>query len=823
MASLVLICHSAKLAEGVRELAEQITQRKVQVFATGGVDEHTLGTNPDQVRILLEAADNPEGVLVLMDLGSSVLGVEMVLSEWPPERRERVVLCEGPLVEGAVAAASQLAAGASLKEAAQEARGALGPKAAQLGITPAVPVPPVGLTPAGREVSLKVTNPMGLHARPAALFVRTAARFQSQITIRNATRGAQPASAKSTNGVALIDARQGDEIVISAEGADAEQALAALQELVISGFGEGELPREAPGAPTPPSSIPGAMKGVPASPGVALGPACVFKPIKLAVEQHRVDDPSAEWARLLDALAKSRREVAIVREQTAAQLGEYQASIFDAHLMFLDDPAWVDPVREHIFHEKMNAEAAWQIQVEELAGRYEKSDNSLLQARAADIRDVGGRVLRHLTGEGPLPSLPLDHPAVIIAVDLAPSETVALDAQRTLAICTARGGPTSHTAILARRLGVPAVVGLGDVVLNVSNGTFLAVDGELGQVVIAADPNLRAEFQARREAWLSHRRAVEFARLEPAVTKDGHRIEVVANIGSVPDARTALEAGAEGVGLLRTEFLYLDRRTAPSEDEQVQAYGAIFAVLGKRPVIVRTFDVGGDKQVPYMDLGVETNPFLGWRGVRPGLEQVGLLKTQLRAILRAAVGYDVGVMFPMVATVEEVRRIRSILDEARVELQSERLPVAESIQVGIMIEIPSAALMANAMASLVDFFSVGTNDLTQYTLAADRTNPKTARLADALHPAVLRLIRNVVDAAHSQGKWVGVCGELAGDPLAVPILLGLGVDELSVNSPAIPEVKVVVRRVMISEGRALAESALKQDTAEAVRALVQRP
>lgn len=822
MASLVLVCHSSKLAEGVRELVEQIVQGKVSVFATGGVDERTLGTNPDSIRDLLEAADNSEGILVLMDLGSSVLGTDMVLSEWPPERRARVVLCEAPLVEGAVAAASQLAAGASLKEAAQEARGALGPKMAILGITPTATIAPPQLTPSGREVFVKITNPMGLHARPAALFVRTAVRFQSEITVRNATRGTPPISAKSTNSVALIDARQGNEIAISANGPDAEQALAALRELAASGFGEAEVPSYAPVARPPLSAIPGALTGVPASPGVALGQAHVFTPIQPVIEKRQVDDPSAEWARLLDALAQSRKEVAVVRDQTAAQLGEYQAAIFDAHLMFLDDPTWLDPVRERIFRENLNAEAAWQVQVEELAARYENTGNPLLQARAADIRDVGGRVLRLLLGERSLPSLKLDRPAIVIAADLTPSETVTLDAERTLAICTARGGPTSHTAILARRLGVPAVVGLGDRVLNISNGEWLAVDGGNGQVVIAPNPTLQAEFQAQREAWLARRRVVELTRLQPAVTKDGHRVEVVANIGSVPDARTALESGAEGVGLLRTEFLYLDRRTAPSEDEQVQAYGGIFAVMGQRPIIVRTFDVGGDKPVPYMDLGAEKNPFLGWRGVRPGLEQVSLLKIQLRAILRAAAGHRVGIMFPMVATIEEVRHIRRILDEARVELQTEHLPIANSIQIGIMIEIPSAALMAGAIASLVDFFSVGTNDLTQYTLAADRTNPKTARLADALHPAVLRLIRNVIDAAHSQGKWVGVCGELAGDPLAVPILVGLGVDELSVNPPAIPEVKVAVRRVMISEARALAESALTQDTAEAVRALVQR-
>lgn len=824
MPSLVLVCHSANLAIGLRELVEQITQGRVPVFATGGADDQTLGTNPDRIRAALDAADNPEGVLVLMDLGSSVLGAEMVVSDWPAERRARVVLCEAPLVEGAVAAAAQMAAGATLQEAANEARTALAPKAAQLGVEPPAAVPLVPPPSAGGvEVTVTVPNPMGLHARPAAFFVRTAARFKAQIGVRNTTRGRGPVSAKSAIAVALLDARQGDQIAISGTGPDGEQAVAALRDLVASGFGEGEALAEAPVAAGPAAvAAPGALAGIPASPGIAIGPARVFRPPEPVVEVRTAEDPEAEWRRVRDALTRAREEVAAIRQQAAARLGEYQAAIFDAHLLFLEDPELIELVRRRIFDDRLGAEAAWQAQVRALAARYDASDNPYLRARAADIHDIGVRVLRLLVGAMPMRAPALEQPAVLVAPDLSPSQVASLEAERTLAICTAGGGPTSHSAVLARRLGIPGVVALGEAIMEVRDGALLVVDGAEGRVFIEPEPHVRETYRARREAWLASQAATRLARLEPAVTRDGRRVEIAANVGSAADARAAVEYGAEGIGLLRTEFLYLDRQTAPSEDEQADAYRAILRVAGSRPVIVRTFDVGGDKPVRYLDLEPEANPFLGLRGIRLGLQRPELLKAQLRAILRAGAGFAVKVMFPMVATVDEVRRARVLLDEACRELKAEGRSAVDCPEVGVMIEVPSAALMAAELAPVVDFFSIGTNDLTQYTLAADRANPRTAALADGLHPAVLRLIKQVADAAHRRGRWVGVCGELAADLAAVPILIGLSVDELSMNPPAIPEVKTLIRRLEAHQARTLAETAIMQDSPAAVRGLMRR-
>jgi phosphotransferase system enzyme I (PtsI) len=423
-------------------------------------------------------------------------------------------------------------------------------------------------------------------------------------------------------------------------------------------------------------------------------------------------------------------------------------------------------------------------------------------------------------GRGEEAGLRQKEPSVVVARDLAPSQTAGLRRDLVLGFCTAEGGPTSHTAILARALGLPAVVGLGRQVLSVPPGAILLVDGSEG--VVVADPS-KGEAEAFQERGRAEgeRAQAELARAgEPAVTLDGRRVEVVANVGSPEDAATALRCGAEGIGLLRTEFLYLERREAPSEDEQTAAYDSILDVMGPRPVVARTLDVGGDKALPYLDLGREANPFLGWRAIRMCLDRPEFFLTQLRALLRAGAGHDLRVMFPMIAALEEIRKARELLGEARRQLEAESKPHADSIQVGIMVEVPSVAVLADLFAREVDFFSIGTNDLTQYTLAAERTNDRVAHLSDALHPAVIRQIAQVIRAGHERGIWVGVCGELAGDPEGIPILLGLGLDEFSMAAPLIPRAKGILRSWSSGAAQRLAETALHLDTAPAVRMLV---
>jgi phosphotransferase system enzyme I (PtsI) len=559
------------------------------------------------------------------------------------------------------------------------------------------------------------------------------------------------------------------------------------------------------------------LKGIAASAGIAVGKAYVYRPVELAVDRWRVEDTEAELARLQRALEESREQLAGIHAKAQAEVGEDTARIFEAHLLFLDDPVLLEEVRGKIETERLNAEAALADAIEGYAAIFEALEDEYMRARAADVRDVGQRVLRNLLGGGAEPLTELSSPAIVVARDLTPSDTAQMNKEMVLGFCTAMGGTTSHTAIMARILGIPAVVGLGDAALSVRHGYTLILDGGEGVVRVAPDGETMERYARLEREFKVRRDEAKVAAQSPARTRDGHRVEMVANIGDVDSARIALEYGAEGVGLLRTEFLYLDRTTMPSEEEQYEAYHAVAELMGQRPLIIRTLDIGGDKQLPYLDIGEELNPFLGWRAIRLCLEQTDLFKAQLRTILRAGHGHNVKVMFPMIADLDEVRRAKALLAEARAELQAADIPFASDVEVGIMVEVPAAAIAADVLAPEVDFFSIGTNDLIQYTMACDRTNEKVAYLYQPLHPAILRLIKGVIEAAHVAGKWVGMCGEMAGEPLAIPILLGLGLDEFSMNAAAIPEAKAIIRSLSLAEAKGIAANALSLPSAEEIR------
>jgi phosphocarrier protein FPr len=826
MVNLVIVSHSPALAQGVAELARAMTQQQPIVIATAagtGDAQHPLGTNATVIQQAIETAYSDDGVLVLMDLGSAIMSAELAMDFLAAERRARVRLIAAPVVEGAIAAAVQASLGGSLDDVAAEAMGALAAKIDQLGqFQPQPPLKTKVTHPlaGAQDIVVTIENRLGLHARPAAQFVQTAARFQSDIFIVRVSDETRRANAKSINAVASFGARQNEVLRITAVGPDAADALQALRDLIASKFGEDGAESAAPvtTAPAQVAAEAGTLIGVAASPGYALGPAVQLHFAEPIVERHRIDNAAQEWARLQAALDTVRAATEALRDQIARSVNQYDAAIFDAHLMFLNDPEFLDGVRHTIETEHVNAEWAWQTAVEASAQQFEAIDDEYLRARAADVRDIGRQVLVQLTGQGQEVALP--HVGILIASDLAPSDTARLDRAKVLGICTERGGPTSHSAILARTLGIPAVVGLGPRIMAIADGTNLIVDGQSGQILTAPAEAQIAAYTKRLKDWHLARDTARLASAAPAVMQDGTAIEVVANIGSPEDARVALDNGAEGVGLLRTEFLFLDRRDAPSEEEQFDAYQTIAAVMGERPVIVRTLDVGGDKPLAYLDLGREENPFLGQRAIRLCLNRPDIFKTQLRAILRATPQHNLKIMFPMIADVTEVRRARALLNEVRAELAAAKAPLADRIDVGIMVEIPAAAILAHALAPEVDFFSIGTNDLTQYTLAAERGNRAVTHLQDALHPAVLIQIRQTVQAADAHGKWVGVCGELAGDPAAIPILIGLGVKELSMASGSIPKAKQIIRGLSLKEAQVAAAQALQLDTAEAVRKLM---
>jgi multiphosphoryl transfer protein len=823
MVGIVIVSHHAKLAEGLRDLAEQMVSQAVPIAVAGGIDdpENPFGTDAMKVYAAIEAVYSPEGVLVLMDLGSALLSAETALEFLSPEQRANVLLCAAPLVEGTLAAVVQAAIGAELRHVRDEAVGALAAKSEQLAQAdgPAVTAP-VSRAPSEDvlQLQLVVRNRLGLHARPAAYVVKTASQYQAEIWLH---KGQRSANTRSINQVATLGVRQHDQILVVASGPDAADALQAFKALADQNFGDADEP-----APLPASAqrdMPPAVAdtqahsgGVGASPGIAIGPALHYRPSLPEIVSRTVSDLAAEWSRLHTAIVAAQQELKLVHADAAGRASASEAAIFEAHQLILADPSLLDAARARISEAQLNAEAAWQQSFEAVAQEYRALADEYLRARAADVVDVGQRVLRQLLGVA-LPSLDLVRPAIIIARDLSPSDTARLDAAKVLGICTELGGATAHSAILARSLGIPAVVALNGALRDVAEGQIIALDGTSGEVWLDADEEQLAELAARRASWQREQHKAKASAQQPAATKEGRSIEVVANIGGPQDTQLALECGAEGVGLFRTEFLFLDRASAPTEEEQLAAYRQVAQAVGSRPLIIRTLDVGGDKPLAYLDLGHEENPFLGWRAIRFCLDHSELFKSQLRAILRASAGHNIKLMFPMIGTLGELRRAKGMLADVQAELRDAKVAFDEAMEVGIMIEVPSAVVIADQLAAEVDFFSIGSNDLTQYVMAADRGNRRVAHLADALQPAVLRLIAQTVEAGHAEGIWVGMCGELAGNALATAVLVGMGIDELSMSAPSIPGVKAAIRQLDLERAQQIARTVVTLESAEAVQ------
>ena len=670
--------------------------------------------------------------------------------------------------------------------------------------------------------AILISNTAGLHARPAAVLANLARKYASDIRVQ---RGDSRANAKSLTSLMNMDVRYNDKVNLVAQGSDAQDAINSLVPLILSGLGEEGSSAPAPAsrvvpeiarpAPVRRSEDPNLLLGVTASPGLAVGTVFQVRHKDLAVAET-AEDPEAEELKLADAKEMSRRQLEALQYQLHGQADANKAAIFAAHQEVLDDPELHDIVRSAILKGK-SAAFAWQQMINTQAEQMAKMNNPLLAARAADVRDVGQRVMQNLTGIGPRK---IDAPAnsILVAEELTPSDTANLDRSKVLGVCTTLGSATSHAAIIARSLDIPAVAGIEPKALDIPDGTPVILDGTRASLRLNPSVEEMARLKARQERLTTKKKADLENAASPAVTTDGHQVEVVANIGGLSDAVKGVSLGGEGVGLLRTEFLFQDRDTAPTEDEQCQAYSDIARALGpSRPLVIRTLDVGGDKPLPYLPIAKEENPFLGERGIRVGLNRPEVLRTQLRAVLRAASAGKLLVMFPMVATLTEWRAAKAIFDEECAKLGGDSIPV------GIMVEIPAAAMMAEQFSREADFFSVGTNDLTQYTLAMDRGHPKLAPQVDALNPAVLQLIALAVKGAQQHGKWVGVCGGIAGDPQAVPILIGLGVKELSVSVPAIPAIKAQIRTLSQADCKKLAQKALTLDTGAAVRELVPDP
>jgi len=810
MIGIVVVSHSRRLAEGVVELASLMTGGRVPILAAAGVSEdvEALGTDAVLISETFNALPGDADILVFMDQGSALLSSETALELVEPEVAARVTLCSAPIVEGVVAAAAAASGGLSKDQALAEARDALSAKRDQLGEAPDATVAPA-TAPAASEVPVlewTVPNPHGLHARPCARIVGALAGLSGTFTL---ARGEATANALSINQLARLGARKGHVVRFLAAGPDAAAARERFAALCALNFGDSldettavKTPELEPVA----TGRPGVLVGIPVSAGVFSGPVRRPEASIPVVPDRSRESGEAETARLREGLRRAERSLETVIEDTRKRLGGNHADIFEAHLALVRDPDLLERAGARIAAGHI-AEAAWAAEMDDLADAYRHMEDEYARAREADALDVKRRVLVEMgcSVEG---GLDFDRPVILVADDLNPSDTAGLDPALVLGLCMTGGGRTSHSAILARALGIPAIARVkGAEALR--DGAIAVLDGERGEVIVAPSSEEIAAAETARATRAAERERGLAAAKAPARTLDGFEPEILANIAGEADVARALAGGADGVGLLRTEFLFMGRDALPDEEEQAGVYTRIAEALKGRPLIIRTLDIGGDKPLAALRQEAEENPFLGLRGIRLCLARPQVFDTQLRAISRAAARHPgvIRVMFPMISTVDEFRAAKARFEDQRRLLAIDGIAVGE-VSVGIMIEVPAAVFSADDLARDVDFFSIGTNDLTQYVMAADRGNGAVAGLVDPNQPAVLRAISATCRAAAAAGIPVGMCGEFAGDPRATELLLGLGLTEFSMSAGLIADVKAAVARVDMKRAREIAETVL---------------
>ena len=564
-------------------------------------------------------------------------------------------------------------------------------------------------------------------------------------------------------------------------------------------------------------------KGTGASPGIALGRALVIEHSELVIEKKTIENIDEEIQKLESAVKVSKEELTKVKEKALAELGEHEAEIFEAHLLVLEDPELIGSAISKIRDEKVNADYALNEIKEMFVAMFESMDNEYMRERAADIKDVTNRVLRHILGIKVVDLAGLDEEVVLIAHDLTPSDTATMNKNMVLGFLTDIGGRTSHTAIMARTLEIAAVVGLNDITKKVKDGDYIVFNGDTGEVIVNPDEETKAKYASLKEEFEEYRKSLELLKGQASITTDGRHVELAGNIGSPNDVEGLIKNDAEGVGLYRTEFLYMDKEDSfPTEEEQYEAYKAVLEGMNNKPIVIRTLDIGGDKELPYFEMEAEMNPFLGYRAIRLCLDRKDIFKTQLRALYRASVHGKLRIMFPMISSLEELLDAKEVIKEVLKELDAENIAYSNDVEVGMMIEIPSAAVISDVLAKHVDFFSIGTNDLIQYTCAVDRMNQKISHLYNQFNPAVLRLIKMVIDNAHKEGKWVGMCGESAGDQRMIPILLGFGLDEFSMSPISILPARKLITSLSYADMQKYADEVLAMGTAKEIKEYVDK-
>ncbi len=830
MVGLVLVSHSRNLAAAASQLAQGVSKANLPIAHAGGTGENhqELGTDATDIMEAIQNVNQNDGVLILMDLGSAVLSSRMA-AELLDGEVPNIQLCPAPLVEGAVAAAIQIATGADIANVIEEAKTALAAKNAEM--TPeeeqataqpkadADEIPPDAL-----HCRFTIADPNGMHTRPAAMLAKGLAPYKMNARIRNFTAAGPYRNARSLNQIALAGIGPGDNAEIALWGEDAAAGLKALQDLLAGDLAGQEISPETPaGVAADRPAEPEPARLIALAPGLAAGRLYLYESrADTPPRETKTDDPEGETAKL-DAALTATREHFLAQKETFAAAGKTEAAILSAQLLILDDPELLGEIRADIRQNRRSAASAYHGHLAALAESYRGLASPYLRERAADIRGVAEQVLARLAGKGAVDRSALQE-VIIYADEVTPTQIGEWAPGQLRGILTRQGGTTSHVAILAKALGLPALMGvtLPD---QAKAGDQVFLDAKAETVSFNPGPSEAAAFAARRQIWAEA--AARDARdcQGPAISRDGVAVPIYANVGDAATAAAAAKGGAEGIGLLRTEFLFLDRRTAPTEDEQVERLGEIMRHFRERPVTVRTLDAGGDKPMPWLNLAPEANPFLGVRGVRLSMAHRDLFKTQLRAILRAGAADKcrLEVMTPMVATLAEVEFFLDALQECHAELAGAGAPHAWPVKRGIMLETPAAVLQAAVLAERVDFFSIGSNDLTQYVMCAERGGAGVLALSDGMHPAVLRAIEMISAAAKGAGKSggveVAVCGEMAADPVSAQALLALGVDVLSLNAPAIAAVKRTVRGSSLAELRKRAERIGGCDRAEQTREL----
>lgn len=821
MVGLVIVSHSEKLAEGVVELAKQMTLgQDVPIISAGGLGNGEIGTSFEKIMEAIEKAYSEDGVLVLMDLGSAVMTTQTCLDFLPPEMQSKIVLCNAPIVEGAIAAASAAAQGLPI-EKIKEIAEKVDTSKVQQSLSEEVE-----FSPNAKVVEVKLINPTGLHARPASLFVQLASKFKSEIKVQNITAGKKVADAKSIMDMAVNGTGEmGNIIRIIAEGEDAEEAVKELKNLVESGFGELEVGNEKNILDNKKDNYfnnstekinKTTFKGIPVYSGYVVAPIWVFKRKTLEIFNEE-KKKFVTYEELLKAIEKVLDETKIIKNQMERKGDSKIAAIFEFHEMILND----EKIRleiKNLINNGLSAEDAFIKVIDFWIDKLKNQNFELMQERTKDLEDIKNRVLLELFGKREQTISPVEK-SILVVDELLPSETAMLDKDKIIGIAASYGGKTSHSAIIARMLGIPSVVGLGPEILNIPSGTIVALDGVNGLLLVNPTEEVVNKFKKENDLLrLKEEELINKAK-ELSKTKDGRRIEILANVGKIDKLEELKKYGAEGIGLLRTEFLYIDRKSPPTEDEQFECYSLVSEIMNEKPVVIRTLDIGGDKQLEYISLEKEDNPFLGVRAIRLYKKHPELFKTQIKALLRANRG-NIKIMIPMVASIEEVRWVKKMINECKLELSNKKIKFISNIEIGIMVEVPSTAIMSELFAKEVDFFSIGTNDLTQYTLAVDRGNEHLKYLFDSLEPSILRLIKITVDNAHKYGRTVSVCGEVASEKEAIPILVGLGVDKLSMNPRMIPHAKELVRSFGYKKLKELALKTLDLESASEVREYV---